>query len=307
LAEIEDNETTRMMGIGAMSRATGVPVETLRTWERRYGFPKPERTPTGRRVYGAENVEHIRWIKKALDAGHRPGQVMGASRSELKALLGPLPGLAKPGDTSESSDGEAPIDFLSWMPMVTALEQAELDLVFRRTWSRVGTLRFLTEGVGPFLTEMGDAWTRGELTVAHEHFASERLRDFLTSLWRPLSEVQSGAPLVLASLPGEHHHLGLHMAASVAALHRQRIVFLGMDTPLDAIAQATEQVRARAVLVSVSQAMDLAVAQASLRALKKLLAKDVRLVVGGQVEGLGVDDIALHTDLHGLEDWIRAN
>jgi methanogenic corrinoid protein MtbC1 len=162
----------------------------------------------------------------------------------------------------------------------------------------------LTHGVAPFLKQIGEEWAQGTLSVAHEHFASERLRDFLTRLWRPLSEKDGGRPLVFASLPGEHHHLGLHMAASVAALHDQAIIFLGMDTPLQAIATACDQVNARAVMVSVSAAMQMPIARENLRALKGLISENTQMVVGGEVNGLDVADIAHLTDLKGLEHWL---
>ena len=69
--------------IGAVSRASGIPTNTLRTWERRYGFPEPRRTEGGHRLYPKSVVEHLIAIRQALAAGRRPGQVVGAPMSEL--------------------------------------------------------------------------------------------------------------------------------------------------------------------------------------------------------------------------------
>src|SRR6185503_7763377 len=76
------------LSIGAVSRATGVPVETLRTWESRYGFPVPERRPSGHRVYAISIVPRLRRIAEALSRGHRAAQVVAASDSDLEQLLG---------------------------------------------------------------------------------------------------------------------------------------------------------------------------------------------------------------------------
>ncbi|MEC9398125.1 MAG: MerR family transcriptional regulator, partial [Myxococcota bacterium] len=65
-------EETATLSIGAVSQATGIPVETLRTWERRYGFPSPERSDGGHRQYNASIVEHLNLISRALEQGHRP-------------------------------------------------------------------------------------------------------------------------------------------------------------------------------------------------------------------------------------------
>jgi DNA-binding transcriptional MerR regulator len=67
------------LSIGALSRATGIPVETLRTWEHRYGFPAPERRPSGHRVYSRAIVPRLRRISEAIARGHRAGQVVSAS------------------------------------------------------------------------------------------------------------------------------------------------------------------------------------------------------------------------------------
>lgn len=52
--------------IRVVSNRTGIPADTLRIWERRYGFPKPERTPGGSRVYTDEDVARLQLVNRAL-------------------------------------------------------------------------------------------------------------------------------------------------------------------------------------------------------------------------------------------------
>ncbi len=75
------------LSIGALSRATRIPIETLRTWERRYGFPVPERKPSGHRVYPVSSIPRLRRIAEALGHGHRAAEVVAASDVELSELL----------------------------------------------------------------------------------------------------------------------------------------------------------------------------------------------------------------------------
>lgn len=82
------NKVQPMMSIGAVSRATGVPANTIRTWERRYGFPEAERTAGGHREYAASVVPHIGLVQEALAKGHRPRQVPKLSFDALRDLLG---------------------------------------------------------------------------------------------------------------------------------------------------------------------------------------------------------------------------
>ncbi len=78
---------SKPLSIGALSRATRIPAETLRTWERRYGFPVPERKPSGHRLYAAASVDHLRRIARLLALGHRAGDVVGLPVKQLDALL----------------------------------------------------------------------------------------------------------------------------------------------------------------------------------------------------------------------------
>ena len=72
--------------ISDVERDTGLAKETLRVWERRYDFPRPERDTFGERVYPSEQVIKLRLIKRLIDLGYRPGKVIGYSADELQAL-----------------------------------------------------------------------------------------------------------------------------------------------------------------------------------------------------------------------------
>src|SRR5262245_9076336 len=96
-----------MLSIGALSRLTAIPVETLRTWERRYGYPVPERKPSGHRVYPVTSAPRLRRIVQALASGHRAREVVGASDADLRALLdaapsSPAPRAARAGEPLET-------------------------------------------------------------------------------------------------------------------------------------------------------------------------------------------------------------
>jgi hypothetical protein len=62
----------------AVSLRTGIPAATLRTWERRYGFIRPLRSPSGYRLYSEEEIARIQQVKYLLDQGVRIGAAMEA-------------------------------------------------------------------------------------------------------------------------------------------------------------------------------------------------------------------------------------
>ncbi|HEY6509415.1 MAG TPA: MerR family transcriptional regulator, partial [Vicinamibacterales bacterium] len=93
----------RPLTIGALSRATRIPVETLRTWERRYLSPTPIRKPSGHRLYPVGAVEHLRRVARLLERGHRPGELLRMSNKELDTLLA----LGEEGDAPPSESRSA--------------------------------------------------------------------------------------------------------------------------------------------------------------------------------------------------------
>ncbi|MDM7456330.1 MAG: MerR family transcriptional regulator, partial [Tepidimonas sp.] len=75
-----------LWAIADVERETGIGKDTLRVWERRYGFPAPQRDERGDRLYDAEQLSRLRLIRRLLDAGYRPGRVVGLPRDALEAL-----------------------------------------------------------------------------------------------------------------------------------------------------------------------------------------------------------------------------
>ena len=83
---------------GAAARLAGLPVETLRIWERRYSLSDAERSEHGQRLYSAEQVARLGLLKQLVDQGHAIGVLAGLAREQLQAMLG-----AGAGDTRLAS------------------------------------------------------------------------------------------------------------------------------------------------------------------------------------------------------------
>lgn len=243
------------LSIGTLSSATGVPVDTLRTWERRYGFPAPiARTEGSHRRYSADTIATVQLIVRALELGHRPSAVVGRDAEELRRLLGPE--RPAPARARFSSAASLPPTVERWLELTLQLDAEGLTSEFHRGLAEMAAIDFLERCMGPYLTEIGERWAGGELRVSHEHFASERAREFLSEQWRRLAErarAPDRASIILATPPGEHHVLGLHMAAWVIALADAQVLFLGADTPMAEVAFAAERHGAGGVALSLAR------------------------------------------------------
>jgi methanogenic corrinoid protein MtbC1 len=290
------------LSIGALSRATGVPVETLRTWESRYGFPLPERRPSGHRVYPLATVPRLQRIAEALARGHRAGQVVPASEADLQQLLATAPTapVAALAPFASATDGEA----AELLRLIESFQSDRLTHALLSAAARLGPLTCLERVVAPLLRAVGEAWEKGRLEVRHEHFVSERLGDVLRSLRLPLEERAAGPLVVFSTLPGEAHGLGLQMAALVVASAGCRVLYLGTETPVPDLVSITRTLAARALALSVSAPARKRSA-ALVRRLGRLLPRRTALLVGGEGAPAPPRGVQVFADLTSLDGWAR--
>ena len=271
-------ETGGRLSIGALSRATGIPIETLRTWERRYGFPVPERKPSGHRVYPLSSIDRLRQIAEALSRGHRAREAVSASETELSALLTVTPLEISP---AVSAPPETPAEIVDYLQAVEIFDAEQLTQLLMKDWKRLKPIDFLHARIAPLLRAVGDGWAAGQLEIRHEHFVSERLGDVLRSLRLPFEERSRGPLVVCGTLSGESHGLGLQMVALLLVVEGCRVLYLGTEVPPAQIAGLTKDLQARAVAVSVSVAQREEKMTAQLELMRGMLPRQIALLVGG--------------------------
>jgi len=212
--------------IASVERDTGLSQETLRAWERRYGFPAPERNAAGERSYPLDQVHKLHLLRRLVDAGLRPGRIVGLSVEELERLIDER--------RAEATMEEAPARLEM---LLLRLKDHDVDVLrrqLRESRTRLGPARFVTEVVAPLSTRVGEAWMRGQLQVFEEHLFTESLQFVLRETITTLPAVQAtGRPRVLlATLRGEPHGLGLLMAEVLLRLHGARCLSLGVEVPI---------------------------------------------------------------------------
>jgi methanogenic corrinoid protein MtbC1 len=275
-----------LLSIGALSRATGVPAETLRTWERRYGFPSGERTESGHRRYSMLTLDRLRLVTQVLELGYPPSSALVADAPTLHEMLrAAKPLVAADAPLIENdpavSPGAMPPAIEPWFEHIERFEGRAFERELRTAWAEHGGLAFIEHRAAPFTVELGLRWARGQLSVGQEHFASERLREFLVQQWRPLSDAATGGSVVCATPRGETHVLGLHMAALTLSLGNARIVFLGADAPPQDIASTAAHHAAEAVVLSASASIDRVRLRADVAALRGALGSSSPILGGG--------------------------
>jgi methanogenic corrinoid protein MtbC1 len=211
------------LNIAALARRTGVPADTIRKWEQRYGVLHPTRTTGGQRRYSEADVARVEWLKARLSDGYRIG--------EAAALLGSAT-LAAPASTDALREALA--------EAVVRNDAASLMTLVEQALALNQLEDALSDVIAPVLGAVGDGWEAGEISVAQEHLATAIVRAHLERFLADSRGAVRGTA-VLACAPGERHELGLLMVAVLLRADGWQVAYLGADTPVeDAVALAEE-------------------------------------------------------------------
>jgi len=272
------DETARIaaVDIGAVERETGISKDTLRVWERRYGFPRPLRAANGERTYPLDQLSRLRSIRRLIDCGMRPGVILRSTDSQLAELLRQMPPSAET-DLSESG----PVRDLAQL-----LEQRNLSILQSRLTSallQLGVQRFVTEIAAPLTVRVGELWEAGRITVAEEHRYSELLQQQLRPATRTEPGLIARPRILLTTLPGEAHGLGLLMVQAWLAGESIDCISLGTQTPATDVATAALVYKADVVGLSFSQMYAATVARRDLGALRARLDPSIVVWAGGSL------------------------
>jgi len=268
------------LSISAVERDTGLSKDTLRVWERRYGFPKPLRDAFGERIYPLEQVDRLRAIRRLMDTGHRPGKIIGLEAADLQPLADSSAGTA--ASQREARDEDNSPDLVHLLALVKAHDVEEFRRQLGQRLLRLGLARFVTEVAAPLTQRVGDAWSRGQFEIFEEHLYTESMQVVLRSAISTIPQPGERPRVLLTTFPSESHGLGLLMAEALLALEGCRCVSLGTQTPVwDIVLAATSQ-HIDIVALSFSSVMNPNQVVDGLNELRAKLPHSVEIWAGGQ-------------------------
>lgn len=290
-----------LFSISSVERDTGLSKDTLRVWERRYGFPQPDRDDNGDRAYPREQVEKLRLIRRLLDQGKRPSKVVAASTEELVAML---------EETAVEAPQAGDIGETDFLRLVRLHRSVELRTMLQQLVLKQGLQRFASETVTALNVAIGQAWVRGELDVCEEHLYSEQIQNVLRNAIGSHSGGGSRPRILLTTFPDEQHGLGLLMAEAVLVPEGATCISIGVQTPLGDIRTAAIAGQFDVVALSFSGAFPVRQAVEGLNQLRGMLPPEIALWAGGaalQGRRAKLDGIRVIYDLHdalaALGEW----
>ncbi len=261
--------------IRAVSKRTGIPIDTLRAWERRYGVVTPLRDHRGR-VYSEADVARLQLLHGAVSAGHAIGGIASLGDRELRRLLEPSVAVAA---------GQPRTDTTALKTALLTLDSIEVDREATRLAALLSPVALVRDALLPVLRDVGDRWNAGPGGVALEHVMSSALRHLFGSYLRLHGKRHSGFRVLFATLPGDQHEIGILAAAMLAAAHGCGVSYVGPNVPAREIVEAIAAAKAQVLVLGVTFASNAGSRQRDLRAIVRALPPEVELWIGGREAG----------------------
>jgi len=236
--------------IGAVSKLTGISLDTLRAWERRYQAVVPNRSARGR-TYTARHVNRLRLLREGVAHGLAIGKIANFPDQDLRNLLHQTESLAHERPASDLP----PHKFLN--PVLQAIynfRYEEADRELNRLVAAIASPNQVVHEVAlPLMREIGERRCQGKCSVAQEHMLSSLLSGMLSAFIRTFTPSNPPARVLLATPKNERHGFPNLAAALLAAASGLGVINLGTDLPADDISLSASRSRANALLLSVSK------------------------------------------------------
>lgn len=223
--------------VNEVEERTKVPASTLRQWERRYGFPLPERSESGYRLYSEHDLQQIEAMKRHIEDG-----VPASRAADLVQQLGVAPKGPRPAQDLRDELVNA----------LTALDDVRADSVLSEAHALHSVETVMFELLRPAMVEIGQRWHDGKILTTTEHFASQYVQGRLRTLLGIAPKLNKSLSVIIACAPGDQHELGALILAVMLRRTGYRVYYLGANTPVKDLAEMVEAVKPIAVMVSAS-------------------------------------------------------
>ncbi len=266
--------------IRAVSKLTGIGIDTLRAWERRHGAVTPGRDDRGR-MYSESDIARLRLLRDAVEQGHSIGRLAGLGDGQLRRLASATAGGHHACGRSHATDV---VGYRSHS--IAALHKYDavgIDQEITRLAALLRPIDLLQDVLMPVLAQVGDSWHRGRTGIAKEHLVTATMRSILGSFLRLYARTDAPARLLFATPAGDRHEIGTIGAAMLAASGGLGVTYLGPDLPatqiVESVTPAGAQVLVLGLTIGIAREDD---ASGNFATIVRDLPQDVELWAGGR-------------------------
>jgi methanogenic corrinoid protein MtbC1 len=235
-----------MYNIKAVVQKTGIPADTVRAWERRYGVPLPKRTETGRRLYSDYDVASIRWLRERTIAGMTISQAI-----QLLRLLGDEAFAETPPERDRGPRNPA-ILAGELLAALLAFDEQRASAIVSEAFALYRIEEVCLDLFSPVVAGIDERWRQQEATATQRHFASHFIQHHLTTLRQTYASAVARGTIVTACAPDEGHELGALILAVLLVRRAWRVIHLGANVPIADFVQTVSSLQPALVCLSAS-------------------------------------------------------
>ncbi len=243
----------------AVVQRTGVSADTLRAWERRYGVPFPERTEGRQRAYSDRDIAIIDWLHQQTESGLTISQAVALLQTDsiIEQPLG-----YDPATLTELSD--------KCVQALLSFDVIKADAILNQAFSVYPVETVCIEVIERVMVAIGDGWHAGTISISQEHAATAFMLLKLSNLIHQARTRSNRGLIIVATVPGEQHELGVMMVALFLMRRGWRVVYLGSNLPASELLHTVQRLNPKLVALSATIAEHYPKAKHLLEELTKL-------------------------------------
>ena len=226
----------------------GVPTGTLRAWEQRYDIVHPARTEAGYRIYSDADLATLTAMTRLVETGIQPAQAAEQIRHRPRALT-----------VQPHRPDEAPPGLPSPHALIAASRTYDveaLENILDTAFSQAGFEYVIDHWLTTAMTDVGEAWARGDLDISHEHVISAAVMRRLSAAFDAAGHAPLGMHILTGLAPGATHEIATLAFATMLRRAGLQVTYLGPDLPAASWVEAARTTRPDAVVIAAPRKAD---------------------------------------------------
>lgn len=206
-----------------LENLSGIKAHTIRIWEQRYDFLKPQRTNTNIRYYSNEELKTVLNIALLNKYGYKISHIGKMNSGEIQERILSLNDL-------KAVQERIVLDLVKSM---VDLDMDHFEKIINNYIAAKGIERTVMQIIFPFLDKIGILWQTGHVNPAQEHLVSNIIRQkLIVGIETTTSQVKVDKTFLLYLPEGEYHELGLLFMYFILKSRGVRTIYLGANVPI---------------------------------------------------------------------------
>jgi methanogenic corrinoid protein MtbC1 len=201
---------------------SGIKAHTIRIWEQRYSFLKPQRTDTNIRYYCGDELKNILNVSLLNKYGYKISSICSMSQEEISQKI------------SEIEDEAMHNEYLinEMIKKMIDLDMHSFEKIIDDHLAKWGMDKSVMQLIIPFMEKVGLLWYSGHIKPVQEHLVNTLIRQKLISCIEGTIAVEKLDKTFLLFLPeGERHEMGLLCIYYLLKTRGAGIIYLGANVP----------------------------------------------------------------------------